>query len=167
MKHIKACIIGNNSSATMKALNIAYETGKIIAGLKITLVCGGLGGIMEKACKGTKEAGGLTVGITPGTNLNDANEYCDIVIPTGIGYARNMVNVLSGDFVVAIGGGSGTLSEIAYAWQFNRPIYAFTEISGWAEKLAGTKIDDKYDKIIIPVDSVDDLKMKIKKDFNL
>ena len=79
------------------------------------LVCGGLGGVMEAACKGAKEAGGTTVGILPGTDRSDANTWVDLAIPTGLGQARNAIVVRSADAVVAIGGGYGTLSEIALA----------------------------------------------------
>ena len=167
MKKKQVCIIGNNSSATDKAITIAYETGKAVAQLDMILVCGGMGGIMESACKGAVENGGMAIGIIPGTDKSTANPYCTIVIPTGIGYARNMVNVLAGDLTVAIGGGAGTLNEIAYAWQFNKPVYAFKGIPGWADKLADTKIDEKYNGVIIGVDSVDNLIRKIKRDFNI
>jgi uncharacterized protein (TIGR00725 family) len=81
----------------------------------VVLVCGGLGGVMEAACRGAKDAGGTTLGILPGTERSDANQYLDIAIPTGLGEARNAVIVRAADAVVAIGGGYGTLSEIAFA----------------------------------------------------
>jgi hypothetical protein len=70
---------------------------------------------MEAACRGAKSAGGLTVGILPGTNRHDANDFVDIPLPTGMGYARNVLVAYSGDAVIAIGGMHGTLSEIAFA----------------------------------------------------
>jgi uncharacterized protein (TIGR00725 family) len=79
------------------------------------LVCGGLGGAMEAACRGAREAGGTTVGILPGTARDDANEFVDLAIPTGLGQARNAIVTLAGDALIAIGGGHGTLSEIALA----------------------------------------------------
>ncbi len=143
MKKLQGCIIGNNSSLPDNAIETAYKVGSLLASLGITLICGGKLGTMEAACKGARENDGLTVGIIPDSDFSGANKYCDIVIPTGIGYARNMTNVLAGDFVVAIGGGAGTLNEIAYAWQFKKNIYAFNNIDGWAKKMAGTKIDNK------------------------
>ena len=77
---------------------------------------------MEAACKGAKKEGGLTIGILPTINENDANRYVDIKIPAGIGYARNMIVVLSSHAVIAVDGSSGTLSEIAYALTFNKPV---------------------------------------------
>jgi hypothetical protein len=79
------------------------------------LICGGLGGVMEAACRGVKEAGGLTVGILPGLDPSDANPYVDVVIATGLGEARNALVVNAADAVIAVGGGYGTLSEIGLA----------------------------------------------------
>jgi hypothetical protein len=79
------------------------------------VVCGGLGGVMEAACRGAKEAGGLTVGILPGADRAAANAFVDVAIPSGLGEARNALVVRAADSVVAVGGGYGTLSEIALA----------------------------------------------------
>jgi uncharacterized protein (TIGR00725 family) len=79
------------------------------------LVCGGRGGAMEAACRGAKEADGLTVGILPGSDRSEANPFVDVVVPTGLGEARNALVVGAADVVIAIGGGYGTLSEIALA----------------------------------------------------
>jgi uncharacterized protein (TIGR00725 family) len=81
----------------------------------VVLICGGLGGVMEAACRGAKQTGGTTVGILPGDDRSAANPYVDIVIPTGLGEARNAVVVRSADALIAIGGAYGTLSEIAFA----------------------------------------------------
>jgi uncharacterized protein (TIGR00725 family) len=79
------------------------------------VVCGGLGGAMEAACRGASEAGGTTVGILPGSDRAAANRYVDVAIPTGLGEARNVLVVRAADALVAVGGGYGTLSEIALA----------------------------------------------------
>jgi uncharacterized protein (TIGR00725 family) len=79
------------------------------------VVCGGLGGVMEAACRGAKEAGGQTVGILPGSDRAAANEFVDVAIPTGLGEARNALVVRAADALIAVGGGYGTLSEIALA----------------------------------------------------
>jgi hypothetical protein len=78
-------------------------------------VCGGLGGVMEAACRGAKEAGGLTVGILPGTDRAAANAFVEVAIPSGLGEARNVLVVRAADALIAVGGGHGTLSEIALA----------------------------------------------------
>lgn len=95
--------------------SIAEEVGRELAERGCILVCGGLGGVMEAACRGAKSAGGTTVAILPGERRADANEYVDIAIPTGMGEMRNALLVRSVDAVIAVGGEFGTLSEIAFA----------------------------------------------------
>jgi uncharacterized protein (TIGR00725 family) len=89
--------------------------GRELAARGAVVVCGGLGGVMEAACRGAKEAGGLTVGILPGTDRAAANAFVDVAIPSGLGEARNALVVRAADALVAVGGGYGTLSEIALA----------------------------------------------------
>ena len=99
----------------------AEAVGRLIARNHGTICCGGLGGVMEAACRGAKEAGGMTVGILPDTG--DGNPYLDMVIRTGMGHARNVVLVNSADAVIAVGGGYGTLSEIAVALKIGKPVF--------------------------------------------
>jgi uncharacterized protein (TIGR00725 family) len=101
---------------------IAQEVGREIARNGFSLVCGGLGGVMEAACRGAKEAGGITIGILPTSNKRDANPYVDLVIPTGLGHARNVLVVHASDALVAVDGETGTLSEIAIALKVGKPI---------------------------------------------
>ena len=93
----------------------AEQVGRELASRGVVLVCGGLGGVMEAACRGAKEAGGTTVGILPGTDRSAANPFVDVAIATGLGEGRNALVVRAADAVIAIGGGYGTLSEIALA----------------------------------------------------
>jgi uncharacterized protein (TIGR00725 family) len=93
----------------------AESVGRGLAARGAVLVCGGLGGAMEAACRGAKEAGGTTVGLLPGRDRDDANSYVDIAVTTGLGEARNALIVRAADSLIAIGGGYGTLSEIALA----------------------------------------------------
>jgi uncharacterized protein (TIGR00725 family) len=86
------------------------------------LVCGGLGGVMEAACTGAKGGGGTTIGILPGTDRAAANPFVDFAIPTGLGEARNALVVRAADALIAIGGGYGTLSEIAFALKAGKPV---------------------------------------------
>lgn len=102
--------------------NLAEEVGRLIASANAVLICGGLGGVMEAAAKGAKSYGGLTIGILPGISEKEANPYIDIPIVTDMGQARNIINVLSSCAIIAISGGYGTLSEIAIALKFNRPV---------------------------------------------
>ena len=107
---------------------LAYEAGKRIAEKGGIVVCGGLGGIMEAAARGARAAGGITLGIIPSSQKNDANEYIDIVIPTGLGEARNLLVVRTADVVIAFGGQYGTLSEMAFALQAGKPVIS---MSNW------------------------------------
>lgn len=153
-------IIGDSSENP--ALNkIAEEMGKLIALAGYSLVTGGREGIMGAASRGAASVcprpdTSRVIGILPGIKKNEGNTHIDYVIPTGIGWARNQIVVLSSDIVVAIGGGSGTLSEMAYAWVYNKPVIAFDVKHGWSTKLSGQKIDDKRSDSIIKVSSADE-----------
>ncbi|MDP2940442.1 MAG: TIGR00725 family protein [Candidatus Omnitrophota bacterium] len=121
MKNLIIGVIGGHTCTKEVELS-AHNLGKSIAKVGYKLVCGGLGGVMNAVCKGVKEENGVTIGIIPSYDKNDANEYVDIVIPTGLGYARNVLVVQTADVVIALPGEYGTLSEIAYALQFNKPV---------------------------------------------
>jgi len=101
---------------------LSLEVGRQIARAKFGLVCGGLGGVMEAAAKGCSQAGGLTVGIIPGDDPEQANPFIDIVIPSGMGIMRNLLVVRSAAGIIAISGKYGTLSELAFALQLNKPV---------------------------------------------
>ena len=100
---------------------LAFQVGRAIAERGAALVCGGLTGVMEHAARGARAAGGLTIGLLPGDDPSAANEFIDVPIATGLGHGRNAVLVLCADGVIAIGGGLGTLSEIALALRSGRP----------------------------------------------
>ena len=131
-------IVVIGSSRSSKALNkIAHEVGTEIAKKGYILVCGGKGGIMEAACKGAKQNNGFTIGIIPELypEENYDNKFTDIIIPTGLNFSRNYIVQNSGVAIIMIGGSFGTLSELAYALQFNRKVIALK--SKWS------KIDKK------------------------
>ncbi|MEO0139628.1 MAG: TIGR00725 family protein [candidate division WOR-3 bacterium] len=113
------------SECSKEEWDVAYEVGRLIAKSGWVLVCGGRGGVMEAACKGAYEEGGITVGILTTTTGEDANPYVKIKINTGMGHNRNPIVVLSGDFVVAIGGRWGTLSELAYSKIYGKPVIGY------------------------------------------
>jgi len=114
-------VIGNGRcSADVAAL--AEAVGRELAQRGAVLVCGGLGGVMEAACRGAKSAGGLTIGILPGTSRRDANPYVDVPVVTGMGEARNVLVVQSAQAVIAVHGEYGTLSEIAHALKLGIPV---------------------------------------------
>jgi uncharacterized protein (TIGR00725 family) len=107
----------------------ATEVGRLLAQRGVTLVCGGLDEVMAAAARGAKEAGGVTVGILPGESRAAANRWIDHVVVTGMGHARNLAVAASGDAVIAVGGGYGTLAEIAYARILGRPVVVLD--GGW------------------------------------
>ncbi len=121
VSHIWISIIGGHTANT-KIRKLAEEVGELLADAGAVVVCGGLGGVMKYVSKGAKRKGGTTVGILPGDNRKDANEYIDIAIPTGLGMARNLLVVRSGDAVIAIDGKWGTLSEIALAKSIGKTV---------------------------------------------
>lgn len=110
------------SDASPKIYKLAEQVGRLIAKAGAVLVCGGLRGVMEAAARGAKSAGGLTVGILPGSKREEANPYINIPIVTGLGYAQNKIVVKTGQVVIAIGGRYGTLSEIGFALGYGIPV---------------------------------------------
>lgn len=150
---LQILVIGYNSDAcTDKAYNLAYQAGKEIAKRNAILITGGLGGVMEAACKGAYENGGLTVGIMPYDDTSEANPYCKIVICTGIGYARNYINAYSADGVIMIGGGVGTLIEASIAYMKKKPIVAIKGSGGIADAYINKYLDDRE---IIKIEGAD------------
>jgi uncharacterized protein (TIGR00725 family) len=130
---------------TSKETKLAEKVGRELAKRGAILVCGGLGGIMEAACKGASAEGGITIGILPGENRQSANPYVQIPIATGLGYARNAAVAKSAQAVIAIGGSYGTLTEIGYALQTGIPVIG---LNTWT-----ISRNDKQDKSIIPAES--------------
>lgn len=100
----------------------AREVGRLLALAGWGVVCGGLGGVMAAACEGASLAGGFTLGILPGSDASAANPYCRVVVPTGMGQARNVLVVQTGQGAIAIGGAAGTLSEIGHALKAGKPV---------------------------------------------
>ncbi len=133
-------VIGSGGEVPSSVCEMAEELGRAIASRGVVLITGGRGGVMEAVCKGAKERNGLTVGILPGSG-RDANRYVDVVIVTGMGDGRNVINVLSGDVVIAVHGGAGTLSEIGLALKAGKRVIALRPSGGVAEKMAGAVID--------------------------
>jgi uncharacterized protein (TIGR00725 family) len=146
-------VIGGGSAAP-SVLEQARALGRELARARLSLVTGGLGGVMRAAsrgvCEGRAELGGdsLVLGLIPGTEAAQANPFVDVVVPTGLGIGRNLLVVRSGEAVVAVGGGSGTLSELAFAWQLGKPIAALSQSGGVAARLAGTALDERRRDLI-------------------
>ena len=148
-KDIKATVsVIGTSEIDEPTKKTVISLGKLLAEEHYAIACGGLSGVMEAVCKGAKEAGGLTIGIIPFKEKKYANKYIDIVIPVPFSQARNIVVVLAGDACIAIGGKAGTLSEMCFAWIYEKPIIAMSNIEGWSSKIASQKIDDRRSDII-------------------
>ena len=124
---------------------LCEDLGRTIVDLGCRVSCGGLGGSMAAVCKGARSSkcyqSGDTIGILPMDDADAANPHVDVVIPTGLGLFRNMLVARAGDVCIAVRGGAGTLSEIAFAWQLNKPVATMSGTGGWATELAGSKLD--------------------------
>lgn len=137
-------VIGyNGDSCTKNTYDIAYSVGKEIAKRELVLITGGLGGVMEAASKGAHENNGIAIGIIPFEDFADANKYCNIVICTGIGFARDFITAYSADGVIIVGGGIGTLMEAGAAYMKKKPIVAMLGSGGAADKYAGQYLDER------------------------
>ena len=144
-------VIGG-STATKGQLEAAYKVGSLLAAHQAVLVCGGMGGVMEAACRGAKAEAGLTVGILPTAERSQANRYVDVAIATGMGEARNLAIVRTADVLIAIGGSFGTLSEIGFALKMGKKVIGLrtwniegvvsAETADSALALAGLKLAD-------------------------
>ena len=143
-------VIGG-SNAAQKDLDAAYQVGLELAKRGAIVLCGGMTGVMEAVCKGAKEAGGTTVGILPGNNVEDANDYIDIAIPTGLGYARNAIVAGSGRAIIAIDGAYGTVSEIGHGLGDGTPIVG---LNTWPRIIDG-KEDTTIERANNPLDAVE------------
>ena len=132
-----------NEAPEVEAL--CEDLGRTIVDLGCRVACGGLGGSMAAICKGARSSkcyqSGDTIGILPMEDADTANAHIDVVIPTGLGLFRNMLVARAGDVCIAVRGGSGTLSEIAFAWQLNKPVATMSSTGGWAAELAGRELD--------------------------
>ena len=124
--------------ANAGALAAAEDVGRELAKRGAVVLCGGLGGVMEAACRGAKAEGGTTVGILPTDDRRHANEYVDVAIATGMGEARNALVVRAADVVLAIDGEFGTLSEIALALRTGTPVVG---IDTWELSIGGQEVD--------------------------
>jgi len=132
----QVAVIGSGSCGKRsEAWQLAEEVGARLAQAGATIVCGGLGGVMEAVARGAAEAGGEAIGIVPGDSTEEANPFCTHVVATGIGHARNLAVVSSGDAVIAVGGEWGTLSEIGFARALGRPVVA---LRSWTLKGEGS-----------------------------
>jgi uncharacterized protein (TIGR00725 family) len=137
---VQISVIGSGADAEERA----EEVGRLLGARGCVVVTGGLGEVMAAAARGAKEAGGTTVAILPGESREGANRWADYTIATGIGHARNLAVVASGDAVIAVGGAWGTLAEIGFARVLGRPVVILEpgwEIDGEGVERAATPVD--------------------------
>jgi len=159
----KIAIIGpNNSVCTNELYEFGVKLGKSISSKKRVFICGGKGGFMEAVCKGIKQSAsyfnGQTIGILPEDNDKDVNPYIDITIPTGLGIARNILIINSADIIISAGGGAGTLSELAFAWQKKKKVLCVTSFGGWTSELANRNLDNRIKDLFLEVNSIEQIK---------
>ena len=153
-RQVQVLVIGSDGDhCPANTYDAAKEVGGQIAARGAITVTGGLGGVMEAACRGAKERGGMVVGIIPHEDMSYANPYCDIVIPTGIGFARNFITAYSADVAIVVGGGTGTFIEACVAYQKGKPIVAVTGTGGTADKIADSYLDDRKTVKVISASS--------------
>jgi len=143
-------------SETSPAYILTHNIGQALVEAGYRVLTGGLGGVMEAALRGARSsrlyAPGDTIGVLPGFDPDDANQFADVIIPTGLDHARNSI-VASADALVAVGGGAGTLSEICFAWMHNRLIIGM-RVDGWSCNLADQRVDQRQRYPEIPDDRV-------------
>jgi hypothetical protein len=161
-RKLQILVVGYNSdSCTSKAYDIAYKVGKEIARQGAILVTGGLGGVMEAACRGASEAGGIALGIVPYDESSKANKYCNIVVCSGVGYARNFITAYSADGAIIVGGGVGTLIEVGVVYMKKKPVVAILGSGGVADHYAGKYLDDRKSVKILPSKNGKDAVLRI------
>jgi len=130
---------------------LAGEVGREIAGRGAVLICGGLGGVMEAAARGAREAGGVTIGVLPGPDKADANPWIEFAVATDMGHARNAIIIRTADAVVAVGGAYGTLSEIAFALKMGKPVVS---LGSWEVSADVLKASDAREAVTLVMDKV-------------
>ena len=149
-RRVQLVVIGSAADhCTAGARELAYRVGAEAAKRGAILLTGGLGGVMESACKGAKENHGITVGIIPQDETHYANKYCDIVIATGIGWARDFATAYSADALILISGGTGALIETCAGYLKGKPIIAIEGSGGIADKTRGTFLDERRSVMIL------------------
>jgi len=148
MDNLKTIAIIGARACDNEISQIAEQMGGLLAKSGYTIICGGLGGVMKAACKGAKANNGTTIGILPGDDPNDANQYVDIAIATGAGISRNLIIIRSAVAVIAISGGFGTLSELAFALQLEKPVIGLATWEVSEKVLLASDPEDAMRKLI-------------------
>ncbi len=150
-------VLGSDEGiCTDEQYDTAFKVGELIAEKGHITLTGGGAGVMEAALKGAHENEGITVGIIPEKKMDKANHFCDVIIASGIGLARDEINIASSDGVILVGGGAGTMNEATFAYMFERPIVAVENSGGTAEKVAGEYLDERETEKILSASSAEE-----------
>ena len=146
--YVSVCGSGD---AVPEVAALAEEVGSALAAANAVVVCGGLGGVMEAVCKGAKSAGGTTVGILPGSDRSEANDFVDVALPTGLGESRNALIARAADALIAIRGEFGTLSEVGFALKIGTPVVG---LDTWELHRSG-EVVQAINPVATPAEAVD------------
>ena len=133
-----------NDVVAEHTMQAAEQIGRLVAQRGGVIVTGGRAGVMEAASKGAQQAGGLTIGFLPGMEKSGANPYVDVIFPTGLGRARNLLTARSCDVLIMVGGSTGTLNELTIAYAEARPVVILEGSGGWADKIRGVLHEGRY-----------------------
>ena len=163
-------VIGPNGSiCSNEVYEFGFELGKKLCDRGYMVASGVASGFMEAVFKGYHHSDtyrpGYTIGIIPSSDFAKANPYCDVVIPTGVGLARNAILVNCADIIIAVAGGAGTLSELCYAWQTGKRVLCLKDYNGWAKKLAGENLDERNKNLFTPVHGLQDCLANLSEHF--
>jgi len=160
----KVIFVAGSHKASENSMKLAEEVGKEIAKKDCVLICGGLTGVMKASCKGNSEEKGTSVCVIPSNQKQDANEFCSIVIPSGIGFGRNFILVNSADAVILVEGQAGTYIEALASYIQEKPIISLEGSGGTADKIKNTFLDDtKAVKILSASTPKEAVELAIKK----
>lgn len=170
LKKLQIGVIGYNSGGPINisddTLKLAYTIGSEIAKRKAILISGGLGGVMRASCKGARDHKGFAIGIVPQDSPNEANEYCDAVISTGVGLSRDFIVAHSSDGIISVGGGVGTLIELCVGYMTKKPMVAIKGSGGISDIYGGRYLDERkrieIGYIRDPVNAVDHIIDKLR-----
>ena len=156
-----AIIGGNIKLVTEDQLKFAFDLGKSLVDNGHEIINGGMTGVMEETARGARSSKKFLkhslIAILPTDDISKGNKYSGIKLITHLGFGRNRLIVMNSDLVVAIGGGAGTLNEIALAWEMGKTICAYSEGTGWSTKVAGMTIDNRRSDHIIPIKSTEEV----------
>lgn len=145
-RRLQIAVFGSSEDLDIdtEMLNLAKEVGEEVARIGAVLFSGGMGGIMRAAAQGAKKRGGITIGVLPHSNPEEASEFNDVVVCSGLGWGmQSGLIVRSCDGVIVIGGGCGTLNELALAYMHNKPIVALALADGWASRFVDSYLDER------------------------